>query len=135
MRRFVKISRLALTLVTALILAATPGVQAFQLNQPADSCSSSCHCGCSCQTEDNRDCPGSSTDSSCGCKMSDPQAPEEVAFEAQPRTNSNHDNQADLSYEQSDIEANYLVSDKPVEIALPDFHGPPIHLLNSVYLI
>jgi len=135
MKRIVRISRLVLVLVTALVLATAPGVQAYQLSRPAGECSSGCACGCSCGADNPADDKQTSIDSSCGCRISDPDAAEEIPFEAQPRSLSTDESQADLLFAASDIEVIGNVSDKTVDIELPDVHAPPLYLLNSLYLI
>ena len=134
MQRLKKILRTALAVLTALTLAATPCLQAYQLGCDRSSCSTSC-CSCSCSQSSVPDSETITIEGVCCCQISNPEPMAEVPFEAQPRPISNPDTFADITCAVSDNLLTDIVSDQTFRIDIPLAPGPPLYILNSSYLI
>ena len=134
MQRLKKILRTALAVLTALTLAATPCLQAYQLSCDRSSCSPSC-CSCSCSQNSVPDSESIAVEGSCCCQVSNSEPIAEIPFEAQPRPISNPDTFADITCAVSDNLLTDTVSDQTFRIDIPLVPGPPLYILNSSYLI
>lgn len=134
MQRLKKILRTALAVLTALTLAATPCLQAYQLSCDRSNCSTS-YCGCRCSQNSVPDSESIAIEGSCCCQISNPEPIAEIPFEAQPRPISNPDTFAGTTCAVFDNLLTVTVSDQTFRIDIPLAPGPPLYILNSSYLI
>ncbi len=124
----------ALALFTAVTLATSPSLQAYQLGQSGATCSYS-GCCCSCAQSNNRHGEAISIDGVCCCRVSNPDSEVEIPFEAQSRQVSSPDPSAQATCAVSDNRLTEIVCDRPSKIDVPLVHGPPLYVLKSSYLI
>ena len=135
MNRYKNTLRFILTLVTTLIVAVAPFLQATQLSQMNRVCSESCCCGCNHEQNEVLPDVDLSLNGSCCCKVSSPATETAVPLEAQLLPNAN-------------VEAPVVVVTEPIPVtvirnkprwdiasSLQQSHGPPIFILNASFLI
>ncbi len=134
MQRMKKILRTALAVLTALTLAATPCLQAYQLSCDRSNCPTS-YCSCRCSQNSVPDSESIAIEGSCCCQISNPEPMAEIPFEAQPRPVAYPDTFADITCAVLDNLLTDTVSDQTFRIDIPLVPGPPLYILNSSYLI
>jgi len=125
--------RISLAVLTALVLVATPCLQARQLNHNSSNCSMSCCSGCS----QNHFSSSETTmiEGSCCCRVSSPEPVTEIPFEAQPRPVYNLDILSKVTCVASDYPVTEAAFSEAFKIDIPSAQSRPLYLLNSTYLI
>ena len=135
MYRFVEKSRFIVALLTVLVIAAAPFLQAGLSVQVSNACSATCCCNSS-GGESETPAEGLElTRGSCGCSMSLPATQREIPFEA--NLNISGDSESYVGEPTEVIE--FVIAEtefkETVQISELTAHGPPLFVLHASYLI